>query len=232
MGAFLSVGVLLMIVVAVIWLLDPLSMPLRSVRVDGEFRHLSAARLRNVVAAEAKGSFFSVNVQAIRAAVMADPWVRDVSVRRIWPDALGVTVYEQRAIAFWGENGLLNERGSVFHPPRDTFPSGLIRLSGPSGTETAVLRRYQQLQTWFRPLGLRVANVELTPRRAWSFAVDEGFRVLVGRNDFETRVRRLIATLRRFPERLRQSELIDLRYTNGFAIRPPAVAHADAANPG
>jgi len=228
LGAFFSVGVTLLGAVAIMWMLNPQHMPIRSVRVDGEFRHLLPARLRSVVAAEATGGFFNVDVDDIRAAVMADPWVRDVSVRRMWPDALRVTVYEQRAIAYWGSDGLLNERGKVFHAPRATFPPGLVYLSGPAGSEAVVLGRYQQLRSWFRPLGLRVAKVELTPRRAWSFAIDGGFRVIVGRNDFEARVQRLVATLPRSPERLRESAVIDLRYTNGFAIRPRSSGDADA----
>jgi cell division protein FtsQ len=205
---------------AVAWLLDPHNLPIRSVRIDGEFRHLSATRLRSVVTAEATGGLFSVNVQDIRAALMADPWVRDVSVRRIWPDHLRVTVYEQRAIAYWGETGLLNDRGQVFHPTRASFPLGLVQLRGPAGSEGVVLRRYRQLAQWFRGHGLRIASVALTERRAWSFSIDGGFQVIVGRNDFEARVQRLLATLPRAPERFRDGAVIDLRYTNGFAIRP------------
>ncbi len=227
-GTFFTVASVLTTSAAAIWLTDPAQMPIRSVRIDGEFRHLSAGRLSSVVAAEATDGFFSANVQGIRAAVMADPWVRDVSVRRIWPDALNVTVFEQRAIALWGENGLINDRGNVFRAPRETFPPGLIRLSGPRGSEGEVLLRCQQLQEWLRPLGLRVTGVELTSRRAWSFTVDGGIRVLVGRSDFETRVRRLIATLPRSPERLRRSDVIDLRYTNGFAVHPRAATTPDA----
>jgi len=227
-GGALATCALLLAAYSVHWMLNPHNMPIRSVRVDGEFRHLSAERLHQVVAAEATGGFFNVNVQDIRAAVMADPWVRDVAVRRIWPDQLHVTVIEQRAIAYWGDDGLLNDRGQAFNAPRGTFPHGLVQLRGPKGTELQVLNRYRQLANLFRPLGLRVGRVELTDRRAWSFTIDGGFHVVVGRTDFEGRVQRLLATLPRVSDRLQQSEVIDLRYTNGFAIRPRGTADDDA----
>jgi cell division protein FtsQ len=213
---------------ATVWMMNPVNMPLRSVRVDGEFRHLSADRLRQVVASKATGGFFSVDVQAIRAAVMADPWVRDVSVRRIWPDQLRVTIVEQRAIAYWRRDSLLNERGRPFRAPVSTFPVGLVQLAGPDGTEMLVLKRYQQLADWFRPLGLRVNRVELNDRRSLTFAIDGAFEVIVGRTDFEARVQRLLSTLPRASDRLRNSEVIDLRYTDGFAIRPRGTVDDDA----
>jgi cell division protein FtsQ len=227
-GGALVTCALLLAAYSVHWMLDPHNMPIRSVRVDGEFRHLSADRLHRVVAAEATGGFFNVNVQDIRAAVMADPWVRDVAVRRIWPHQLHVTVIEQRAIAYWRDDSLLNDRGQAFHAPAGTFPHGLVQLIGPSGTERVVLNRYRELANWFRPLGLRVGRVELTDRRAWSFSIEGGFHVVVGRSDFEGRVKRLLVTLPRVADRLQQIEVIDLRYTNGFAIRPSGAADNDA----
>ncbi|MFO1436255.1 MAG: cell division protein FtsQ/DivIB [Gammaproteobacteria bacterium] len=213
---------------AVVWITDPSHLPLRSVRVDGDFRHLSAERLRQVVASKASGGFFNVNVQAIRTAVMADPWVSDVSVRRIWPDQLHVTIHEQRAIAYWGDHSLLSDRGKPFTPPASTFPVGLVHLTGPQGSEALVIRRYSQLADWFRPLGLRIRSVTLNDRRSWAFSVDGAFDVIVGRTDFEARVQRLVATLPRASERLQNSAVIDLRYTDGFAVRPRVTGENDA----
>jgi cell division protein FtsQ len=212
----------------VVWMTDPTHLPLRSVRVDGDFKHLSANRLRQVVGAKATGGFFNVNVRAIRAAVMVDPWVSDVSVRRIWPDQLRVTIYEQRAIAYWGDHSLLSDRGKPFAPPPSTFPVGLVHLAGPQGSEALVVKRYGQLADWFRPLGLRISSVTLNDRRSWSFSVDGAFDVIVGRTDFETRVQRLVSTLPRTSDRLQNSAVIDLRYTDGFAVRPRVTGENDA----
>lgn len=229
LGAFFTVGALLAGSFGLEWMLDPKNLPIREVRVDGEFRRLSPAHLQQVVAAEATGGFFSVDVEAIRAALMSDPWVREVIVRRVWPDALAVTVLEQRAIAYWGDDALINEEGRVFHPHPSTFPAGLFQLRGPPGGETVVLDRYRQLSAWFKPLGLAVASVELSPRRAWGFHLAGGPRVVVGRSDFESRVRRFIDTLpQAVGARVLQAEVVDLRYTNGFAVRLRAEGNGSA----
>ena len=223
-GTFVTVGMLIALAAAVSWLLDPRNLPIREVRVVGAFTHLSPNALQRVVASKATGGFFSVDVESIRRAVMRDPWVSDVSVRRIWPDSLQVLVTEQHAVAYWGSNGLLNADGVLFHPPQASFPpasAGLLHLSGPEGSEGVVMERYRQLKTWFRPLGLAVDKVDLNSRRAWTFELHGGIRVIVGRGDFDARVQRLLTTLpRSIGAHLSAIATIDLRYTNGFAVTP------------
>jgi cell division protein FtsQ len=231
-GAFFAVGVVIAMAAAVSWLLDPRNLPIREVRVVGDFTHLSPNSLQRVVASKATGGFFSVDVESIRQAVMRDPWVRDVSVRRIWPDSLQVLVTEQRAAAYWGSDGLLNTAGELFHPPKASFPpasSGLLHLNGPVGSEGLVMERYRQLKTWFKPLGLTVDKVSLNSRRAWTFELQGGISVIVGRGNFDMRVQRLLTTLpRSIGPHLNEIATIDLRYTNGFAVMPRANADKTA----
>jgi cell division protein FtsQ len=219
-GAFLAVGGVLATGYGLRWVLDPANLPLREVRIDGDFARLSPVELQKLLVGEATGGFFDVDVNGIRRVLLKNPWVRDVAVRRVWPDALDITVFEQRAIAAWNSDGLLNEEGGVFRPRPRTFPPGLVRLDGPEGAEAQVLDRYRQLSAWFRPLALTVDRVSLSGRRAWVFQLRDGPLVIAGRVDFEARVRRFIDTLPRpGGERLREAAVIDLRYTNGFAVR-------------
>lgn len=217
---------------AVNWLRDPQHLPIREVRIAGELRHLSPAHVQQAVLAEATGGFFSVDVDRIRAAVLGDPWVREVSVRRVWPDTLVVTVSEQHPLATWGTATLINAEGAVFRPALEQFPAGLPLLTGPEGAQVTLLNRYRQLQAWFAPLGLRVRQVDLNPRRSWRFivandpaggmtlAVGGEIEVIVGRTDFDARVQRLItAWPRTVGAREDEIAAVDLRYTNGFAVR-------------
>ncbi len=214
---------------AVRWLDDPKHLPIREVRINGELRHLSPAHVQQAVLAEATGGFFSVDVDRIRTAVLANPWVREVSVRRVWPDTLVVTVSEQHPLAYWGAAALISAGGVVFRPTPEQFPPGLPLLNGPEGAQVSLLNRYRQLQAWFAPLGLRVQQVDLNSRRSWRFTVvndqggggKAGIEIVVGRTDFDARVQRLITA---WPRTVgaREGEIagVDLRYTNGFAVRP------------
>ncbi len=200
-------------------LTDPASFPIRSVQIEGEFRQLKPERLQTLVARTTRGGLLMVDVEAIRRSLRRDPWVKGVWVRRFWPDRLVVTVYEQRAVARWGRRGLLNEDGGLFSPPKESYPQGLVQLYGPEGTESQVLNRLRELEFLFTEVDLEIAELGLNPRRSWHFELSNGPRVMVGRTDFDQRIKRFLARHAQLAgDAAGALEQVDLRYTNGIAV--------------
>lgn len=204
----------------VTWVRNPNNMPLRSVQVEGEFRKLNAEELQHAVAEAARGGFFTVNVDAVRRAAESLPWVASARVRRVWPDALQLHVVEQRAAARWGEAGLLNMRGQLFAPDAASIPARLPRLSGPEESRRRVMEAYITMTAVLQPLGQRVAELHLDPRRSWLLRLDSGVELRLGSVNEIARLERFV---RVYPTvfAARQAELnkVDLRYSNGFAVR-------------
>ncbi|MBI1732203.1 MAG: FtsQ-type POTRA domain-containing protein [Gammaproteobacteria bacterium] len=200
--------------------LNPMTIPIRHVEINGEFTHLSPEVLQSVAENVVRGGFFNVNVDAVRRAVLDEPWVRDVTVRRVWPQSLNLAVQEQKPAARWGEDALLNEDGVPFMPDRSTFPAGLPALTGPAGTEQLLLERYRFVVQVLAGHGLEVVELRLSERRAWSMRLSTGQEIILGRMNFVERVRRFAAAARRDPaQRLHNARIIDMRYTNGFAVQ-------------
>ena len=231
-GLFFSAGLAVLLAVAVAYLLDPHTLPIRLVRVDGEFRHLSPAALQARAENVVRGGFFNVNVEVIRSAMLQESWVSEVTVQRIWPDELSLHVQEQVAVARWGEDVLLNEQGRPFKPDAGTLPGNLPVLHGPSGAESEVLARFRSLQRAFAPHHLSVVDLRLSERRSWSFTLAGGPSVDLGRSDIAARVERFVAYVPAFlAGDLTRMDVVDMRYTNGFAVRWKT-ADADGANAG
>jgi cell division protein FtsQ len=221
-----SGGILFMLLLAAaftaaaVYLADPRALPIRYVRVNGDFRHLSPAHLERVAGEVVRGGFFNVNVETVRATLLAEPWVKDVTVRRTWPDGLALYVREQVPVARWGDLGLLNRDAGLFTPAEDTWPAGLPVLTGPEGTEGLVLERWRLVQQELGRYGLSAVSLELSDRRAWSLVLDGGTRVVLGRRDFVGRFERLTALLGAgLAGELHRIETMDMRYTNGLAVR-------------
>jgi cell division protein FtsQ len=202
------------------WLLDPVHLPVKNVLIEGEFTHLDTAALQHAAAAPARGGFFTVDAAAIVRAVQVLPWVERVSVRRIWPDTLRVAVGERVAVARWGDRALLTAHGESFAPQPDTWPAGLPVLSGPSGQEKRVLAEFHALGKALKPAGLVLAGLALDARRSWQAQLANGITLALGR---ERHHERLLRFVRLYPAALaaRAEEItqVDLRYTNGFAVR-------------
>jgi cell division protein FtsQ len=204
----------------IITLRDPATLPIRAVKVEGRFTHVTAQALQQAVADAATGGFLSVDVDAIRRAALSLPWVHSVAVQRVWPDTLRLTVTEQIAVARWGEQGLINSDGDVFIPDPSSFPPGLPELRGPAGTEDAVLSQYRAMNQALAPLKLRITRLELDERRAWRLTMEGGMELMLGREQAEARLQRFINI---YPA-LQAAEppgiaRVDMRYSNGFALQ-------------
>jgi cell division protein FtsQ len=199
---------------------NPERFPVNEVSVQGEFRHLQPSDIEVLVARELTGGFFGIDVNKLRARLMKAPWVRDASIRRVWPDALIVTVLEQVPVAAWGPDSLLNDAGEIFTPDPDSLPLGLVQLEGPDSASAQVLERFHSVQQRLEPLGASIESLRLDDRGAWQFKLYRGPVVMVGREHFEQRLERFIDVIGdRLMGGLDRFERIDLRYTNGFAAR-------------
>jgi len=217
LGGLMAVLVTTVIVAGSLWMMKPTTLPIKQVHIEGEFLRLDTNRMQELVSDKVRGGFFNINVAAIRNTLMALPWVKEVSVHRIWPDGLRVVVNEQTAVVKWNETGLLNDQGHYFAPEKDSFPNGLPVLEGPEDSQELLLKRLKLLKQFY---GLSVVRLRLNERRAWQFRLDSGLSVVLGRKDFESRIDRFVhVVIKNMGEKLSQAREIDMRYTNGFAVR-------------
>ncbi len=215
----LSLAVLLGVGSAWWTLMDPQTLPVKQVLLQAPFVKVSKERLYEVIRPEARGGYFNVDVDAVTAAVEALPWVDKALVRRAWPDALHVTVREQKALARWRDKALVNVRGELFFPPAETFPASLIELRGPRTTVAQMAEQFQLFKRVLQEGEQSMAGITLTPRRAWEIELSNGTVVVLGRSAMALRLQRFV----RFYPRLLVPENgvkhVDMRYTNGFAVK-------------
>ncbi len=201
-------------------LLDPAQFPLRTVRIETPLKHVAQSQIRETVSPHVAGGFLGVDVDAVRDGLEALPWVRSASVRRLWPDKLVVRVTEQQALARWGADALLNMSGEAFWPQRNASWERLPLLRGPRDSHRVVAEQYVAMQRVLEPLGLTITHMTLNERRALSMRLANGLRLGLGRHDTELRLQRFV---RVFPQvlkpKLEAIDSVDLRYTNGFAVR-------------
>ena len=216
-GGLMAVLVVTVIVTGFVWMMKPATLPIRQVHIEGKFLRLDTYRLQELVTDKVRGGFFNIDVAAIRNALVALPWVNDVSVHRVWPDGLRVIVNEQTAVVRWNETGLLNDQGHYFSPEKDTSPHDLPLLQGPEESQELLLERFKFLKQTY---GLSVVRLQLNERRAWKFELENGLSVVLGRKDFDSRAERFVnVVIKNLGEKSSQAREIDMRYTNGFAVR-------------
>lgn len=210
-GALIAAGF-----VVVHW--EPRLLPIRVVNVEGEMHGLSRESLQQTIAEHIDGGILTQDVAALKQQVVDLPWIRRASVRRVWPDRLVFTVTEHEAIARWGENGLVTADGIVFRPRDGRLPAGLVRLDGADDMAPEVVERYQRWHPQLAELGLIIDAVVRNARGDWTLTLLGGTELYLGTEDLETRFKRLLAAYPQV-EAIGIPTRIDLRYSNGFAVR-------------
>lgn len=218
--ALLAFGLLAVALGAANLVADPRRLPVGSVRVEGKFRYLSRTELERALAAEVKEGFFRVDLDAVRRAAMGLAWVKQATVRRVWPDRLSVQVTERQAVGRWSSGGLVDADGERFLPPDEPRPRDLPVLDGPEGSEAILVNHLKALRQWLAPVGRPVVRVTMDARRAWRVQLAGGTVIVLGRQPSEAHLRRFAEI---FPAVLQarggEAERVDLRYPNGFAVR-------------
>lgn len=201
------------------WLAQPDSLPLRTVRVQGEMQHVTPQEVQAVVLPHAQAGFLRVDIDAVRFTLEQLPWVHSVQVRRAWPDMLLVQLREQQVLARWSDGGLVNPEGRVFRPALPVAAAGLPVLHGPEGTSVMVTAQFIELQRVLLPLQLNISEVTMDERRAWRLTLDNGMELMLGRSGHPARMDRFVrAWPRILGPRSGTVARVDLRYTNGFAV--------------
>ena len=205
---------------AVWYLAQPDTLPIRSVKVEGEFRYLAQQDVYEALGGLASGGFFNVDVRAVKLAAESLPWVDSASVRRAWPDTLRLDITEQVPLAKWGEHQVVNVRGDLFQPPIKGLPENLPRFIGPAGSGQMVAVNYQLLSKRLAEINLRISEITLTDRRAWQLRLANGLYLSLGRTVNNERLERFTSVYPKLlGEKIARIDSIDLRYTNGFAVR-------------
>ena len=163
--------------------------------------------------------YFAIDVGRMRSDLEALPWVERAQVRQSWPNRLEITIHEHVPRARWGDDELLSYTGERFRPTAESIPKGLPRLSGPPDSEHRVMTQYQQFSDLLKIAGLDIRAVSVDIRGAWRVTLDNGLKMLLGRERMEKRLWRVA---RVYPvvvkPRVDDIERVDLRYSNGFAI--------------
>jgi cell division protein FtsQ len=222
----------------------PGAFPLRKVNLSGAPKEVDVDSLQQVVRANANGNLITVDMDGLRSALQHVPWVRSVSIRRVFPDELDVELEEHQVLARWNQNAWVNIQGEVFDLDRKplsrsaksatgelgrTSLGGMPRLNGPEGTSEEVTRLYEVFSINLAALDLHISQLTLSGRYAWQMRLNDGMVVELGREDVRERLRRFVAVypwaLKPPPDSAgghRQQDRIayvDLRYRNGFAVR-------------
>ena len=109
-------------------------------------------------------------------------------------------------------------------PATKQLPDEMVNITGPAAMYKSLVKHYQALSVMTQELGLRITDITVNDRRAMRLTLSNGVQLFMGRvrdtSDSSTEMARVVhaykATLAPQIDRI---QFVDLRYTNGVAVR-------------
>jgi cell division protein FtsQ len=241
LATVLFTALLLMLLGAALkWVLRLPQFNIQGVTVVGDVTHYNALTLKANVIPRLQGTFFTVDVKAAGQVFETMPWVRQAVVHRDFPNRLKVQLQEHQAVAYWGverDTRLINTFGEVFEANSGELEKDdLPRLAGPDGQSAQVLAMLHTLQPMLKPIDASIDQLELSPQGGWRAQFVNGTELELGSGstqDVMARVDRFVKTATqatsRYNRTVEQLASVDLRHSDGYAIRLDGVSTMDSS---
>jgi len=140
-----------------------------------------------------RSSLLFFDAESARARLVANPWIADAAVLKLYPDRLLITITERRAFALWQRNGTVNvvaDDGTVLQAFVDDRYGGLPLVVG-SGAERRA-KDFIGLLDHYPQIRAAVRAAVLVAERRWNLRLTNGMDVRLPERDPRTALDRLV----------------------------------------
>ncbi|HIO92722.1 MAG TPA: FtsQ-type POTRA domain-containing protein [Leucothrix mucor] len=219
---FLSLVIipLLAVAFALHWIKKPENLMIQSVEVQGDLRYLDKTSLQPIIKPFAKTNLYLLDAKSLEEEIEFNPWVYSASLTSVWPDKLIVKIREQDPIAFWGKEGMVNEYGDVIEVDLPKQRGKLPMLYSPFDKGREMVEGYIKIRAWMKDFPVDIVEFTEDARGSWQLTLANGMHVKIGRKEHERRLRRFMVGYRnQLIGQVETIDTVDLRYTNGFAVK-------------
>ena len=164
---------------------NSLGFRIAAISLSGE-KEVSREEILTTAGVTGRASLLFLDADAARARLLANPWIADAAVLKLYPDRLQITITERHAFALWQKDGRLSviaADGTVLEPFVENRYLGLPLVVG-RGAERqakdflAVVDRYPDIRSALR------ASILVADRR-WDLRLTNGIDVQLPEDDVD-----------------------------------------------
>jgi cell division protein FtsQ len=167
-----------------------------------------------------RSSLLFFDAESARSRLVADPWIADAAVLKLYPNRLLITITERRAFALWQHNAHVNviaDDGTVLQPFVEDRYRGLPLVVG-SGAERRA-KNFIGLLDRYPAIRSAVRAAVLVAERRWNLRLTNGMDVRLPEGDLQTALDRLVKLDNDKKLLSRDITSIDLRLADRVTVR-------------
>ena len=174
-----------------------------------------------------RSSLLFLDAARMRAGLLANPWIAEATVLKLYPSRLRIEIKERAAFALWQKDGqvsLIAADGAVLERHVPQRFAGLPRLVG-AGAERAG-QDFLSLLARFPDVAETVEASVLVAERRWNLHLKGGLDVLLPENEPERALATLVDLNRTKKLMSRDIVAVDLRLADRITVRQSDAAAA------
>ena len=217
----LTLLVYLLIIPLVIFLMQQSlirsNFPINEIQIKNQYEKVDSLQVDLIIQQYLRGNFFGLDLNLTRNVFKKLPWVREVSVRRIWPDKIEISIEEHQVIARWGNVGLVNDKGEFFNA---AYQDDLPYFWGPKNFVSEITQKYFEINKILSKELMQIGTISMSDRLSWEIQTDNNIKIVLGRKDILKKITNFVEHYQTvLTEINNRIEYVDMRYKNGFAIK-------------
>lgn len=192
---------------------------IEAITIEGQ-HGLTDAEILGALAITEHHSLPFLDLAAARARLIANPLVGEVTIRKLYPNRLLVSLVEREAFALWQVGGavsIISADGTVIDELRDRSLADLPLVVGP-GAATQAQAFLARVEKHPKIVERLYAGVFVAKRR-WNLRLRNGVDVMLPETDFEPALVQLDALIARNDVLDRDIVAVDLRFADQIVVR-------------
>ncbi|HYA05905.1 MAG TPA: cell division protein FtsQ/DivIB [Xanthobacteraceae bacterium] len=198
---------------------NSLGFRIAAISLTGE-KEVSREEVLTTAGVTGRASLFFLDADAARTRLLANPWIADAAVLKLYPDRLQITITERLAFALWQKDGrvsVIAADGTVLEPFVEDRYVGLPLVVGRGAERQAknflgIIDRYPDIRSAVR------ASILVAERR-WDLRLANGINVRLPETGLDGALDRLVQLDRDKKLLSRDITTVDLRLPDRVTVR-------------
>lgn len=174
-----------------------------------------------------RSSLLFLDAARTRARLLANPWISDATVLKLYPDRLRIEIKERKPFALWQKDGrvaLIAADGTVLEEAVPVRFSGLPLVVGKGAEQTA--QDFLALVARYPLIAHMTEASVLVAERRWNLHLKSGVEILLPEGEAEQALRTLVDLDRSKKLLSRDITAVDLRLPDRVTVRQSEAAAA------
>jgi len=196
---------------------------IKNVSINGN-NQLKDTDIMARVAPYLKDTLFGIDVAKIQEAIISHPFVREASIKRVYPFSIIIDVKEKKPSALWvnaeGEVYVIDETGEPYKTISRNEKAGMYIINAREKSDVKSL--YRDIDVWLKEGIIKkdaVSEIAYNDGNVTIFGMDDGVEIILGKEDQKGRLKKAIAVLEDAKKRGLIIKCIDARFEKGAIIQ-------------